>query len=104
MKFDRLVESILLEMPYIHLDLPSGEVDFDLELELYRNNLDGFVHLLKSILSSIEVVDKYGDKLHLPESEREYFISVLRDDQTLGMFLKKYHNTDINKILVDYNL
>lgn len=104
MKFDYLVESILLEMPYIHLDLPGGAVDFDLELELYRDNLDGFIHLLKSILSSIEVIDKYGDKLQLPESEREYFIRVLRDDQTLGMFLNKYHNTDINKILVDYNL
>jgi hypothetical protein len=64
MQFDKLVEEILTEMPYIEV----GKDIFDLEMEKYAKNREQFIVKLKSILQGNKHTDKYGNIIHLTTS------------------------------------
>jgi hypothetical protein len=70
MRFNKLVEQLLAEMPYIEL---SNQI-FDLEMEKYRDSPEKFVELIQSILQGNKHTDKYGNTIQLsaPE-EKELF-------------------------------
>lgn len=70
MQFDKLVEQLLTEMPYIEI---SNQI-FDLEMEKYKGKPKKFVQKLQSILQGDPYTDKYGNTIQLttPE-ERELF-------------------------------
>lgn len=99
-RFDSLYESLLLEMPYIEIEQEGKKVRFDLELERYTKDLDGFKHLIDILLHNGEISDKYGNHLHLlTHEDRVEFARTLHDDPVVRLFLKKYHNTNILEIL-----
>lgn len=70
MQFDKLVEQLLTEMPYIEI---SNKI-FDLEMEKYKGRPKKFVQKLQSILQGDSYTDKYGNTIQLttPE-EKELF-------------------------------
>ena len=70
MQFDRLVEKILTEMPYIEVD---NQI-IDLEVELYKKEPEEFIKKIKSILQGNKVVDKYNSSMQLttPEQKQEF--------------------------------
>ena len=79
MQFDKLIEQILNEMPYIEI---SNQI-FDLEMEKYKGRPEKFVQKLKSILQGDKHTDKYGNTIQLTTSEEK------------NIFLKKIKNSYI---------
>ena len=70
MQFDRLVEELLTEMPYIEI----GDQIIDLEVELYKERPEEFIDKLKSILQGDKVTGKYYSSIQLttPEEKQEF--------------------------------
>lgn len=70
MQFEKLVEELLNEMPYIEV---SNQI-FDLEMEKYKGSPEKFVQKLKSILQGNKHVDKYDNIIQLttPEQKQEF--------------------------------
>jgi len=70
MQFDKLVEQILCEMPYLEI----GNVVFDFEIEKYVKDREKFLAKLKSILQGDKHTDKYGNTIQLtaPEEKQEF--------------------------------
>jgi len=70
MQFDRLVEELLTEMPYIEI----GDQIIDLEVELYKERPEEFINKLKSILQGDRVTGKYNSSIQLttPEEKQEF--------------------------------
>jgi hypothetical protein len=68
--FDKLVEQILCEMPYLEI----GNTVFDLEMEKFAKDREGFLAKLKSILRGDKHTDKYGNTIQLtiPEQKQEF--------------------------------
>ena len=98
--FDKLYESLLLEMPYINVRQHGETIKFDLELEKYAHDLDGLKDVLRSVLQDGTVTDKYGDTIHLTtHDERMGFLSELTENDTVKLFLKKYHNTTLVNVV-----
>ena len=79
MQFDKLIEQLLNEMPYIEI---SNQI-FDLEMERYKGRPEKFVQKLKSILQGDKHTDKYGNTIQLTTSEEK------------NIFLKKIKNSYI---------
>lgn len=79
MQFDRLVEQLLNEMPYIEV---SNQI-FDLEMEKYKGRPEKFVQKIKSILQGEKHTDKYGNTIQLTTPEEK------------NVFLKKVKNSYI---------
>ena len=101
MKFDRLVEQYLTEMPHISMDLPDGKhVDFDLELE-YVKSLDDLKDLFTRVLSGVEIKSRRGLFVKLStEEEKIAFMHEIKD--FLTFFLQKKFDmslTDFYKLL-----
>jgi len=69
-QFEKLVEELLNEMPYIEV---SNQI-FDLEMEKYKGKPEKFVQKLKNILQGNKYVDKYGNIIQLttPEQKEEF--------------------------------
>lgn len=83
-QFDRLVEQLLNEMPYIEV---SNQI-FDLEMEQYKGRPEDFVQKLKNILQGEKHTDKYGNTIQLNTKEEK------------NIFLKKVKlNYIINSII-----
>jgi hypothetical protein len=100
MKFDEQYESLIMEMPYVDVVQHGEHTKFDLELEKYAKDLEGFKNLLRNILNDGTVTDKYGSQIHLTDhDERVEFLSSLKDSSIVQMFLKKYHNTTLLDIV-----
>lgn len=70
MEFEKLVEQLLTEMPYIEI----GNQIIDLEVELYKNRPEEFIQKLKSILQGNKVTGKYNSFIQLttPEQKQEF--------------------------------
>lgn len=70
MQFEKLVEELLNEMPYIEV----GKQIIDLEVEQYKNNPKEFILKLKSILQGNKITDKYNSSIQLttPEQKQEF--------------------------------
>ena len=66
-QFDRLVEQLLTEMPYIEI---SNKI-FDLEMEKYKGKPEKFVQKLQSILQGDKYTDKYGNTIQLTSPEEK---------------------------------
>ncbi len=79
MQFDKLVEQLLNEMPYIEV---SNQI-FDLEMEKYRGKSEMLVQKIKSILQGEKHTDKYGNTIQLTTPEQK------------NTFLKKIKNSYI---------
>lgn len=77
MLFEKLVEQLLTEMPYIEI---SNQI-FDLEMEKYKGRPKEFVQKLKSILQGEKHTDKYGNTIQLTTPEEK------------NLFLKKVKNS-----------
>jgi hypothetical protein len=100
--FNALVETLLMEMPYVEVEQDGKTFPFDLELEKYAKDLEGFEDLLRDIFQGKEVKDKYGNVIHLTTHEDKiHFIKSLQDSKVVEMFLQKYHNTDLTHIAQD---
>lgn len=69
-QFDKLVEQLLTEMPYIEI---SNQI-FDLEMEKYKGNPEKFVQKLQSILQGNKHTDKYDNTIQLvtPEEKEQF--------------------------------
>jgi hypothetical protein len=79
MQFDKLVEQLLNEMPYIEV---SNQI-FDLEMEKYKGKPEMLVQKIKSILQGEKHTDKYGNTIQLTTPEQK------------NIFLKKVKNSYI---------
>ena len=99
-KFNELYEGLLMEMPYVDVQQHGETIKFDLELEKYAHDLDGLKDVLRSVLQDGTVTDKYGNTIHLTtHDERMSFLSELADNDTVKLFLKKYHNTTLVNVV-----
>jgi hypothetical protein len=80
MKFDNLVESLLMEMPHISFSSNGGKVlDIDLKMEKFQQNYVGFIDHVKNILTKIN-----------DETVKNDFLKELK--------LNKYFNLSLNKM------
>lgn len=88
MQFDKVVEQLLNEMPYVEV---SGQV-FDLEGEKYKDTPELLLTKIKSILQGNKHVDKYGNTIQLQTSEEK------------SVFRKKIKQNNIVRKIVSGNL
>jgi hypothetical protein len=80
MKFDNLVESLLMEMPHISFSSNGGKVlDIDLKMEKFQQNYVGFIEHVKNIFLKI------NDE-------------VIKNDFLKELKLKKHFNLSLNKM------
>lgn len=80
---------LLREMPYY--ETTNGDI-YDLEMELYASDLEGFKNKLSNILRGEKLTDKRGNSIQLssPEQMKE-FLEWLSSDSQVLMFLKMRH-------------
>lgn len=84
MQFDKLVEQLLNEMPYIEV---SNQI-FDLEMEKYKDVPEKFIEKIKSILAGEKHVDKYGNTIELTTLEqRQEFLKKIKLNLMIKGFL-----------------
>lgn len=86
MKFEHLVEDLLLEQPHMHFHVQNYEILFDPELETkdYKQGVEMF----KKILSGENVTGKYNSSIRLPQGLESAFCRNLIKDQTSMSFIK----------------
>ena len=83
---------LLREMPYY--ESPEGDM-YDLELELYKDDLSGFRNKLLGILKGKKQIDKRGFTLFLKDGEDiKEFLNWLHSDNQIIMFLKMRHKVN----------
>lgn len=83
---------LLREMPYYETE--EGIV-FDLEMELYKKDLEGFRNKLLNILKGIKQTDKRGNTLVLnSEEDIKTFLNWLSTNNQVLMFLKMRHQVN----------
>ncbi len=97
-KFDEIYEKLLMEMPHVSFELPSGKhVDIDLELEFIKNP-DQLKDLFKRILSGEEIVTHRGQSYTLTtHPEHMAFINEIKD--FLSYYLKHKFNLSLQEFL-----
>jgi hypothetical protein len=99
-KFQKLYESLLLEMPHISFEVGGKLYDFDFELEKYQRDWYALVRLMHNILGSNVVKDKYGNVLKLNTREqKERLVEELRGNPYFNAFLKKFYNKSFDELL-----
>jgi hypothetical protein len=83
---------LLREMPYFETE--EGNI-YDLEMELYKDDLSGFRQKLLDILKGNEQIDKRGNSLILKsEEDIKEFLNWLHTDNQILLFLKMRHNVN----------
>ncbi len=87
-RFDKLVEQLLTEMPYIEV---SNQI-FDLEMEKYKGKPERFVKKLQSILQGDSHTDKYGNTIQLTTSEEK---ELFRKKIKLNLMIKGFVPGDL---------
>jgi hypothetical protein len=98
--FNDICESLLMEMPYVDVVQHGEHIKFDMELEKYARDLEGFKSILRNILNSGSVSDKYGNTIHLEGHEEKLkFLTSLGNSSIVSMFLTKYHNTTLVEVV-----
>lgn len=88
MQFDKLVEQLLTEMPYIEV---SNQI-FDLEMENYKGKPEKFVQKLQSVLQGDKHTDKYGNVIQLITSEEK---ELFRKKIKLNLMIKGFLPGDL---------
>jgi len=95
-KFNSLYEALIMEMPYVDVEQDGETIKFDLELEKYAHDLDGFKAILSKLLHDGTVTDKYGNTINLTtHDERLNFLKTLNNNDVVNLFLTKYHKTNL---------
>jgi hypothetical protein len=80
---------LLREMPYY--ETPEGDI-YDIEMELYVSDLEGFRNKLLSILKGEKLTDKRGNSIQLTtEPHIQEFLNWLSSDSQILLFLKMRH-------------
>jgi hypothetical protein len=83
---------LLREMPYYENE--EGNI-YDLEMELYKEDLEGFRNKLLNILKGNKQTDKRGNTLVLnSEEDIKTFLNWLSTDNQVLMFLKIRHQVN----------
>jgi hypothetical protein len=97
-QFDKLYKSLLMEMPHVSFELPSGKhVDIDLELE-FVESLDELKSLFERILSGEEIVTHKGYSYALTTHEEHMaFMNEIKD--FLSYYLKHKFNLSLQEFL-----
>ena len=99
-KFQKIYESVLLEMPHISFELGGENYCFDLELENHTRDWYGLLRLIHNLLGSNAVKDKYGNVLELDTHDKKTaFLEELRENPTFNLFLKKHYNKTFDDLL-----
>jgi len=87
-QFNKLVEQLLTEMPYIEI---SNKI-FDLEIEKYKNKPEKFVQKIQNILQGNKYTDKYGNTVQLLTPEEK---EVFRKKIKLNLIVKGFLPGDL---------
>jgi len=83
-QFEKLVEELLNEMPYIEI---SNQI-FDLEMEKYKGKPEKFVQKLKNILQGEKYTDKYGNTIQLTTQEqKDLFLKKVKHSYIITGFI-----------------
>jgi DNA-binding transcriptional regulator WhiA len=83
---------LLREMPYYENE--DGDI-YDLEMELYKEDLEGFRQKLLDILKGNKQTDKRGNTLILKsEEDIKTFLNWLSTNNQVLMFLKMRHQVN----------
>lgn len=88
-------KSLMSEMPYITDINDNPTLSIDLEIEKYFNTPSGWQSFIENVFDPImrgEIYkDKYGNKIKLSTpQEKESFITLVKDDNMINMFAKKF--------------
>lgn len=92
----------LLEMPYVYIDTPEGDKQFDLEIE--KLNFEETKRLFILLFSGKALQDKYDNVLQLSsDEEKEQFKIKLKErdlkkSQIMALIMKKF-GQQINPII-----
>jgi hypothetical protein len=99
MNFNQLVESLLLEMPWLDFEANGKQFIIDLEMEKYLMNQNEQKHyswerlfsVLVTILDGKQYTDKRGDQILLstPE-EKNAFIKSLNKDMIFDSYKRRF--------------
>jgi hypothetical protein len=93
MKFDNLVESLLMEMPHISFSSNGGKVlNIDLKMEKFQQNYVGFIEHVKNIFLKINDEMVKNDFLKELKLNKHFNLSLNK------MFQKNYQSF-LNDIL-----
>jgi len=80
---------LLKEMPYY--ETAEGDI-YDIEMELYASDLEGFRNKILSILKGEKLTDKRGNSIQLlSEPQVKEFLGWLSTDSQVLLFLKMRH-------------
>lgn len=91
MKFDILVNSLLMEMPHISFGSDSGKVlNIDLNMEKFQQNYVGFVEYVKSLLLKIN-----------DQKIKDNFIKELKLNKPFNLFLNKLFQKNYQSFITD---
>lgn len=91
MKFDNLVESLLMEMPHVSFSSSGGKVlNIDLNMEKFQQNYIGFVDHVKNILLKIN-----------DETVKNDFLKELKLNKYFGLALNKMFQKNYQSFLTD---
>lgn len=93
MKFDILVEQLLLEMPHASFNFNGRVFNIDLKMEKYQNNYEGFIQHVKNLL-----VKMGNDNL-----KKEFKNELLNSKQFI-LFLEKLFQKSFDQFVVDSGL
>jgi hypothetical protein len=99
MYFNQLVETLLLEMPWLDFKVGNNRFAIDLEMEKYlikQNNTktydwNALIKVISSIVEGNKYVDKRGDSIQLTTSEeKQAFINALKNDMIFDSYKRKF--------------
>lgn len=89
MKFDQLVESLLLEMPHIAFNSNGKVLKIDLKMEDFQNDYEGFLNHF------LDLYNKSG-------SAKNDFVNELKDNKIFNLWLEKLFQIDFEKFQQDF--
>jgi len=93
MKFDTLVEKLLLETPHASFNHSGKIFNIDLEMEKYQNNYEGFIQHVKNLLIKI------GNN-----NVKKEFKNELLSNKQFILFLEKLFQKSFDQFVVDSGL
>lgn len=93
MKFNTLVDKLLLETPHASFNYGGKIFNIDLEMEKYQNNYEGFLQHIKNLLS------KMGN-----DSVKKQFKNELLSSKQFILFLEKLFQKSFDQFVVDSGL
>lgn len=102
MKFDKLLETLLLEMPHTYI----GDTYLDLEVERYDDNKEGYTEFLTNVKKLLngesvktKISDREGTVYAVPKEHKKDFEDYLRTDMILAMMISKKFQSQFKEFL-----